>query len=378
MPVPMIDLRAQYRAIKEEIDDAVAEVFESQCFVGGPKVAGLEAAIAGYLGIGHAVAVASGTDALLLLLQAVGVQAGGGNPRLSAGDEVITTAFSFFATAGAIANIGAKPVFVDIDPVTFNIDAGAIETRVTPKTRAILPVHLYGQCADMDAVTAIARKHEIHVIEDAAQALGALHKKRLACTMGAAAALSFYPTKNLGGAGDGGMIVTGNAILADRARLLRTHGAETTYHHYIVGTNSRLDALQAAVLLVKLKYFDAWNERRRAVAAYYTERFAEMPEVTAPVEREGNHHVYHQYVIRIPRRDAAREVFAAHGIGCAVFYPVPLHLQECFVSLGYNASDCPEAAKAAKEVLALPIYPELSREQQDEVIDTVKAHLAAC
>lgn len=367
MPVPMVDLRAQYRNIKQEIDMAVAEVFELQGFVDGPKVAALETAIAEYVGSAHAVAVASGTDALLLLLKAIGIQPG---------DEVVTTAFSFFATAGAIANAGAAPVFVDIDPATFNIDPRQIEARITDRTRAILPVHLYGQCADMDPINHLANQHGLQVVEDAAQSLGARYKHRPAGALSAAAAISFYPTKNLGGAGDGGLVVTGDPDIAAQVRLLRSHGADTTYHHRVVGTNSRLDAIQAAVLLVKLKYLDAWNERRRECAAYYNRRFAELPEVVVPAEMPGNHHVYHQYVIRVPRRDAAIEVFKRRGVGCAVFYPVPLHRQECFSPLGYRDSDCPHAVGACREVFALPIYPELTREQQDEVVAAVTEHLA--
>ena len=367
MPVPMLDLSAQYHRIKDEINAAVAEVFETQGFVGGPKVEGLEAAIARYLGGGHAVGVASGTDALLLLLKAL---------CIGSGDEVVTTAFSFFATAGAIANAGATPIFVDIEPDTFNIDTSQIEARATSRTRVLLPVHAFGQCADMDPIMEIASTHGLLVIEDAAQALGARYNGRPACALGNAAALSFYPTKNLGGAGDGGMAITQDETMAERVGLLRAHGAGTTYYHSIVGTNSRLDALQAAVVLAKLKYLDGWNDERRAHAAYYNERFAEVPEVTAPLELEGNRHVYHQYVIRLPERDAAREFLAGKGIGCAVFYPVPLPEQECFKYLGYKKEDCPEAGRASAEVLALPIYPELTREQQDEVVDTVKEFLA--
>jgi dTDP-4-amino-4,6-dideoxygalactose transaminase len=367
MRVPMVDLRAQYRSIKREIDAAVAEVFESQVFVGGPKVEALETAIAGYVGAGRALAVASGTDALLLLLKALEVKPG---------DEVITTAFSFFATAGAIANAGATPVFVDIDPASFNIDVGGIEARITERTRAIVPVHLYGQCAGMDAIRALAGKHGLRVIEDAAQSLGARYKGAMACALGDGAALSFYPTKNLGGAGDGGMVVARDEAIAQRVALLRAHGADTTYYHQVVGTNSRLDVVQAAVLLVKLRHLDRWNEERRARAAYYTARFAEVGEIGMPVESPGNFHVYHQYVIRIPRRDAAREFLKSKGIGSAVFYPVPLHRQECFHHLGYEGDDCPEATRACAEVLALPIYAELTPEQQDAVVDAVKEHLA--
>lgn len=368
MKVPMLDLRAQYRRIKDEIDAVVAEVFATQVFVGGEKVEGLEKAIMRYTGASRALAVASGTDALLLLLRAMGVRPG---------DEVITTPFSFFATAGAIANVGAKPVFVDIDPVTFNIDVAQVEARITERTRAVIPVHLYGQCADMDALMALNARHpHLYFLEDAAQALGARYKERPACTLGHAGAVSFYPSKNLGGAGDGGMVLTREKAIADQVALLRAHGADATYYHQIVGTNNRLDALQAAVLLVKLGHLDTWNKERRERAAYYTERFSELSEVTVPTEAAGNYHVYHQYVIRVPRRDALRDLMKKRGIGCAVFYPVPLHQQKCFQHLGYRESDCPEASKASREVLALPMYAELPQADQDIVIETVKEHLA--
>jgi dTDP-4-amino-4,6-dideoxygalactose transaminase len=368
--IPIIDLRAQYVSIKPEIDAAVAEVFETQAFVGGPKVEAFERAIAGYLNIPHSVAVASGSDALLLILLAAGI---GQNP----GDEVITSTFSFFATAGAIANAGARPVFADIDPLTYNIDPEDIEHRITERTRAIMPVHLYGQCADMDRILDIARKHGLTVIEDAAQSFGAYYKGRRACTLGDAAGVSFYPTKNLGGAGDGGIIVTADTDIADHIRLLRAHGAGATYHHEIVGTNSRLDAIQAAVLLVKMKHFERWNERRRVNAAYYNEQFASVPEVATPHEAPENVHVFHQYVIRIPRRDHARKLLSSKGIGSAVFYPVPLHQQECFRHLGYEASDLPHADQACREVLALPVFPEMTQEQQDEVVNAIKEHCRA-
>lgn len=368
MPVPMIDLRAQYRSLKPEIDAAVAEVFEVQGFVGGPKVEQFERDLARYLGVEHALSLASGTDALLLGLKAAGVKPG---------DEVITTTFSFFASAGAIANAGATPVFVDIDPVTYNIDASQIESHITERTRAIVPVHLYGQCADMDTVTAIAAKHGLRVIEDAAQALGARYHDRPAGTLGDAAATSFYPTKNLGGAGDGGMVFTNDQALGDAVRLLRAHGGDRTYYHRIVGTNSRLDAIQAAVLGVKLRHLDQWNLRRRECAARYNELLAELPEVVTPVEAPGNFHVYHQYVIRLPRRDEAKAHLAKKDVGCAVFYPLPLHCQQCFQDLGYAAEDRPVAVRACHEVLALPMYAELTPEQQSEVVAAIKEHLAA-
>ncbi len=366
MSVPMLDLGAQYDRIKNELTEAVTEVFETQGFVGGPNVQGLEQEIAQFLGAEHALAVASGTDALILALRAVGVKPG---------DEVIATTFSFFATGGAIANAGATPVFVDIDPATYNIDPTQIEARITERTKAILPVHLYGQCADMDAILAIAKKHNLAVVEDAAQAIGALYKDHAACTFGDAAALSFYPTKNLGGAGDAGMIIAGNDAVARQVDLLRNHGSDKTYHHIIVGTNSRLDAIQAAVLRIKLKYLAEWTEQRRTNAAYYDAQFAALDEVVTPAVREDCYHVYHQYVIRVPKRDAVLAFLRERGVGCAVFYPLPLHEQECFKPYGCHEMPCPNASQAAQEVLALPIYAELTREQQDEVVAGIKAAL---
>lgn len=367
MAVPMLDLRAQYDRIKPEIDAAVADIFESQSFVGGPLLGAFENAMAAYTGAAHAVAVASGTDALLLLLKALDA---------APGDEVITTSFSFFATAGAIANAGLTPVFVDIDPATYNIEPALIEAAITPRTRVILPVHLYGQCADMDPIMRIARKHRLAVIEDCAQSLGARYKGNPACTLGDAAAISFYPSKNLGGAGDGGMVATSDDTLAERVRLLRAHGADTTYYHKIVGTNSRLDAIQAAVLLVKLGHLDTWNAERRERAAYYSEKLAAVPRIVTPKTLPGNVHVFHQYVIRIPHRDKARQFLQKRGIGCAVFYPIPLHAQECFRSLGYAEDACPNALQASREVLALPMFPELTRPQQDEVVGALADFIA--
>ena len=365
----MLDLSAQYEQIRCEIESAVAEVFEMQAFRGGPKVESFEKAMAGYLGVVDAIGVNSGTDALLLTLKAL---------DLEPDDEVITSTFTFFATAGAISNAHAKPVFVDIDPSTYNIDVSQIESKITDRTKAIVPVHLYGQCADMDAILEIADKHDLYVVEDAAQAIGARYKDRPACTMSnPAGALSFYPTKNLGAAGDGGMVVANNESIGRMIRLLRCHGSEVTYHHSIIGTNSHLDAIQAAVLEVKLKYLDEWIEKRRANASYYNDKLAEVDEITLPVESEGFYHSYNQYVIRIPERDAARDFLQKKGIGCAVFYPVPLHRQGCFRYLGHDENDCPVANTAAEEVLALPIFPELTRKQQDEVIDALKAYLVS-
>lgn len=367
MPVPMLDLKKQYAAIKEEIDAAVAEVFTAQLFRGGPKVDAFEKAIAAYTGVPHALGVSSGTDALLLPLKAIG---------LKPGEEVITTPFTFFATAGAIVNAGGVPIFVDIDPATFNLDVAQVASQITARTRAIVPVHLYGQCADMDPLIALAEKNGLYLIEDSAQALGARYHGRPACSMGHAAGISFYPTKNLGAAGEGGMVAARDETLAEAVRLLRAHGAGSTYIHSIVGTNSHLHAIQAAVLGVKFRYLEAWNDRRRAHAAYYDRCFAELPEVTTPMVAPGNVHVYHQYVIRLPRRDQAKALFQERGIGCGVFYPVPLHRQECFAPFGCGRAKCPEADRASQEVLALPIAPELEPEQLEEVVQAVKDHLA--
>ena len=367
MAVPMIDLRAQYQRIKPEIDSAVSGIFESQTFVGGPILGAFEKSVAQYVGAPHAIAVASGTDALLLTLKALDARPG---------DEIVTTSFSFFATAGAIANAGLTPVFVDIDPATYNIDPELVERAVTPKTRAILPVHLYGQCADMEPVLQIARNHRLPVIEDSAQSLGARYKGRPACSIGDAAGISFYPTKNLGGAGDGGMVVTSNDEIAGHVRLLRAHGADTTYFHKVVGTNSRLDSIQAAVLSAKLRHLDTWNAERRERAAYYSEKLAAVPGIVTPKTLPGNVHVFHQYVIRIPKRDKARPFLQKRAIATAIFYPVPLHRQECFRYLGYTENACPNAAQASKDALALPMFPEISQQQQDEVIAALADFIA--
>jgi dTDP-4-amino-4,6-dideoxygalactose transaminase len=367
MTVPMLDLRAQYERIKPEIDEAIAGVLAVQQFRGGAVVEGFEAAMAAYCGVPHALGVGSGTDALFLLFKALG---------LEPGDEVITTPFTFFATAGAIVNAGARPVFADIDPASFNLDPVRAEAAITERTRAIVPVHLYGQCADMNAILQLAKRHGLAVIEDTAQALGARYGGRMAGSLGRGAALSFYPTKNLGAAGEGGMVLTHDSALAEQVRLLRCHGSATAYLHRIVGMNSHLDALQAAVLGVKLRHLDEWNAARRAHAAAYHAAFSEFSEVVPPTSSDDCLHVYHQYVIRIPRRDDARTLFQERGIGCGIFYPIPLHRQACFAPYAMGA-DCPEADRAAQEVLALPMYPELSEAQRDEVIAAVRDHLWA-
>ncbi|HOW86862.1 MAG TPA: DegT/DnrJ/EryC1/StrS family aminotransferase [Candidatus Aminicenantes bacterium] len=367
MNVPLLDLKAQYAAIREEIRPALDRVVESQFFILGPEVEALESEIAAYAGVRHAIGVSSGTDGLLVALMALGIKPG---------DEVVTTPFSFFATAGVIARLGAVPVFADIDPATFNIDPALLGRAITPRTRAILPVHLFGQCADMDPILAAARARGIPVVEDACQSIGAEYKGRKAGSLGDLGVFSFFPSKNLGGFGDGGMVVTNDPALSERIRLLRQHGSAKTYHHKLVGGNFRLDALQAAVLRVKLKHLDGWSAARRANAARYSELLAgtgllDRSAVQVPVrEKSGdpNHHIFNQYTLRARKRDGLQAFLKAAGIGTAVYYPVPLHLQECFAGLGNKAGDFPEAEKAAAEVLSLPVYPELAREQMDHVV----------
>lgn len=366
MAVPMIDLQAQYASIQKEIDDAVHAVFAAQTFRGGPAVEEFEAAVAQYTGVKHALGVASGTDALLLPLKALG---------LEAGDEVITTPFSFFATAGAIVNAGLKPVFVDIQPESFNIDPALIEAAITPRTRAIMPVHLYGQCADMDAILGIAERHTLQVIEDNAQALGATTHGRPAGSMGIAGALSFYPTKNLGAAGEGGMVLTNDDEIARVVRMLRCHGSNQSYAHEIVGMNSHLHSVQAAVLGAKLPHLSDWNARRIQHATAYDAAFAELDGITTPAVSPGNTHVYHQYVLRIRERDAASALLKTRNIGHGIFYPRPLHLQPCFAEIAAGTY-CPESERASAEVLALPIFPEMTEHQQREVIDALTEHLS--
>jgi len=366
--VPLLDLSRQHAALGGELRAAVARVLDSQQFVLGAEVRLLEEEVAGYAGARHGVGCASGTDALLLALTALDI---------GAGDEVVTTPYSFFATAGAIWRAGARPVFADIDPLTYNIDPAKIESAITPRTRAVMPVHLYGQCAGMDAISEIARRHGLAVIEDAAQAIGAEDGGRRAGAMGAAGCFSFYPTKNLGAAGDAGMIVTDDDELAARLRRLRVHGGETEYLHREVGLNSRLDAVQAAILRVKLPHLDRWSDARAARAARYDQLFAESGlgfDLTTPRVREGARHIFHQYVVRVPARlrDPLMKHLAERGVGTKVYYPVPLHLQECFRPLGYAPGSLPEAERAARETLALPIYPELTDEEQRYVVESVE------
>jgi dTDP-4-amino-4,6-dideoxygalactose transaminase len=368
MPVPLLDLRAQYATIRGQVEAALAGVLESQQFILGPVVERFEAEAAAYLGAPHAVACASGTDALLLSLQALG---------LEQGDEVIVPAFTFFASAGAVWNAGLRPVFADIDPETFNLDPDSVRAAITDRTRAIMAVHLFGQMADMAALEAIARDHGLALIEDAAQAFGARQRWgdgwRAAGTIGTVGCFSFFPTKNLGGFGDGGLVVTSDAALAERVRLRRTHGAHKLYQHEVVGTNSRLDALQAAVLSVKLPHLRGWSERRRANAAAYGAALAEVEEVVTPVVRPQNESIFNQYTLRVRDRDGLKAYLDAHGIGNAIYYPLALHLQPCFASLGYRAGDLPESERATREVVSLPVYAELTPRQLEEVVQRIRA-----
>jgi dTDP-4-amino-4,6-dideoxygalactose transaminase len=369
MQVPLIDLKPQYDALRDEMSAAVARVFESQHFILGEDVRRLEEEVADYCGAKHAVGCGSGSDALLLALMALDI---------GAGDEVVTTPFTFFATAGAIARAGARPVFVDIEPRTYNIDPARIEAAITGRTRAVMPVHLYGQCAEMDEILDVAERHNLPVIEDAAQAIGAEDRGRRAGSMGALGCFSFYPTKNLGAAGEAGIITTDDEDLAARLRRLRAHGGATEYQHEELGFNSRLDTLQAAVLRVKLPHLDSWSQGRRERAETYTRLLedaglAEL--VTPPFVREDALHIFHLYIIRTPAResrDALIEHLRACGVGTKVYYPVPMHLQQCFAYLGHREGDFPRAEAAASQTLALPIYPELTEEQQAYVVESIR------
>jgi len=364
LSVPLLDLKAQYAAIKDEILPAVEAVLESQYFILGPTVAECERRIAEYCQCRSAVGVSSGSDALLICLMAEGV---------GPGDEVITTAYTFFATAGAIARLGATPVFVDIRPDTYNIDASEIEAHITDNTKAIIPVDLYGQCAELDAIIEIGRRYGLPAIEDAAQAIGAEYKGRRAGSMCDYGCLSFFPSKNLGAGGDGGMVVTQDEQRAEKLRTLRVHGSRPKYHHALVGGNFRLDAIQAAIVTAKLPHLDDWSVRRAANADRYRRLFSaaglvEPGMVQLPVAAAERRHIYNQFVIRAPRRDELRSYLKQRGVGTEVYYPVALHLQECFADLGYAPGNFPESEAAARQTLALPIYPELTDEQAAYVV----------
>lgn len=366
MKVPLLDLKEQNETLRPQIEAALGRVLDSNAFILGGEVAALEEELAAYCGTKHAIGCASGSDAILLALMAFDI---------GPGDEVITTPYSFFATVSSITRLGATPVFVDIDPVTYNIDPSRIEAKITSRTKAIEPVHLYGQSADMAAINKIAGEHGFPVIEDAAQAIGAEENGTRAGAMSAIGCFSFYPSKNLGGMGDGGFLTTDDDSLASKLRALRVHGAEEKYYHKYVGLNSRLDGFQGAVLRVKLPHLDTWTEKRRANAANYDRLFTDLgltEQIGLPVERSGTRHIYNQYVIRVPgRRNELRAFLADKGIGTDIYYPVPLHLQDCFRYLGYVEGDLMESERAARETLALPIYPELQREQQEYVVDSV-------
>ncbi len=366
MQVPLLDLKAQYATIKDEVLAGVAEVLESQRCIGGPKVEELEKKIAEASDCRYGVGVSSGTDALLNCLMSL---------EIGPGDEVITTPFTFFATVGCIARVGAKPVFVDIDPKTYNIDPDRIAAAVTDKTKAIMPVHLYGQMADMDAIMAIAEKHNLAVIEDAAQSISSTYKGKKAGSIGTAGCFSFFPSKNLGGIGDGGMVVTDDEKLYQRLVQMRNHGMDPKYYHKYIGGNFRLDPIQAVALLVKLPHLDSWSEARRRNAAYYNDKFSGTV-VQTPYISPDCQTIYNQYCIRLPRRDEVVAHLRANNIGCEIYYPVPAHLQECFASLGHQEGAFPESEKAAKEIMALPVYPELTDEMQDAVVDAILTFLA--
>jgi len=365
MKVPLLDIRQQHNLIREELQKVILKVIDVGSFILGDEVTELETKIAQYLSVNYAIGVASGSDALLLSLMAIDI---------GLGDEVITTPYTFFATAGAISRLGAKPVFVDIDPLTYNINPHLIEKKITAKTRAIIPVHLFGQCAQMDPILEIAQKHRIIVIEDAAQSIGARYKDRMAGTMGDLGCFSFFPSKNLGCMGDGGMVVTNNEELAEKIKILRVHGSKPKYFHPLIGINSRLDTIQAAILLVKFKYLDEWNKKRRERANFYNCMFIDS-NLVRPYILEGNFSVYNQYVIRTKYRNELQEYLKSKDIGSAVYYPLPLHLQECFRNLGYKQGDLPEAEAAAQETLALPIYPEISEGMQQYVVEGIKEFL---
>jgi dTDP-4-amino-4,6-dideoxygalactose transaminase len=364
-PIRLLDLEPQYQPLRAEILAAITRVCDSQQFILGPEVHALERELASYLGVDHAITVSSGTDALLAALMALGI---------GAGDEVITSTFSFFATAGSVARLGATPVFVDIDPTSFNLDPAAVRSAVTSRTRAILPVHLYGLCADMDPIMEIASDAAIPVVEDAAQAIGSTYKDRQAGTMGTIGCFSFFPSKNLGAFGDGGLITTNDAALAEELRLLRNHGAEPKYFHKRIGGNFRLDELQAAVLRVKLPHLERWTTMRQRNAQRYTELFEKaglIDRVGLPAAPVNRRHIFNQYVIRVPERARVRQALDERGIGTEIYYPVPFHLQECFAALGQPRGAFPRAEEAADSVLALPIYAELTTEQQAAVVSAL-------
>jgi dTDP-4-amino-4,6-dideoxygalactose transaminase len=363
--VPLLDLQAQYAPLRQSLLDAITRVCDSQRFIGGPEVEGLERELAAYLATPHAIGMSSGTDALVAALMALDI---------GPGDEVITPTYSFFATAGSVVRLGARPVLVDIDAGTFNLNVAATLAAITPRTRAIIPVHLFGQSADLAPILDAATPRGIAVIEDAAQAIGSMYRGKPVGNWGAIGCFSFFPSKNLGGFGDGGLVTATDAKLAHRLKLIRNHGMEPKYYHHLVGANFRIDALQAAILRVKLPHLPAWSDARRANAARYRALFARafLSQVTLPCEAPDRTHIYNQFVIRVPERDRLRAHLDAAGIGTEVYYPVPFHLQECFAGLGYKAGAFPVAEAAAQQSLALPIYPELTEAQQAAVVGAIR------
>jgi len=365
MRVPLLDLEAQYRPLRDEILAAITRVCDSQRFIMGPEIEGLEDELRALIGVKHAIAVSSGTDALLLALMALDIKAG---------DEVVTSTYSFFATAGAIVRVGARPVLVDIDPATFNLDPAQVAAAITPRTKAILPVHLFGLSADLNPIMAAADRAGIPVIEDAAQAIGSTYQSRSVGGIGAFGCFSFFPSKNLGAFGDAGLLTTNDDALAKRARLLRTHGMEPKYYHHLVGANFRMDALQAAILRVKAPHLAGWTESRRANAAQYRTLFRDAGldhAIALPVEPSDRRHIFNQFVVRTPERDALKRHLDGRGIGNEIYYPVPFHLQPCFADLGYRRGDFPHAECAAADSLAIPIYGELTEAQQVAVVGAI-------
>jgi len=366
-PFPLVDLKAQYRAIQAEVDAAIQRVMDSQQFILGPEVENFEKEVAEYCGTRFAVACASGSDALLLALMAL---------EAGPGDEIVTTPFTFVATAGSVARLGARPVFVDIDPGTYNIDPRRLEAAITSKTKAIIPVHLFGMSADMDTIMKIADQRNIPVIEDAAQAIGATYAGKPVGRIGLCGCFSFFPSKNLGGAGDGGMLTTNDDAFADKLRLLHLHGGHTKYVYELIGMNSRLDALQAAILRVKLQHLDSWSEGRRRKAARYDELFTKLGlehEIRLPKVHAKCSHIYNQYVIRAARRDELKAFLRDCGVPSDIYYPLPLHLQRAFAYLGYKRGDFPESEAASEQVLALPVFPEMTDDQQNLVVESIAA-----
>lgn len=386
MKVPLLDLKPQYKSMKKEIDETLVRIAESQYFILGPEVEKMEKSFEEYLNVLKAYGVSSGTDALLLALMAVGIKPG---------DEVIVPTFSFFATAGVVARLSAIPVFAEIDPVTFNIDPAKIEEKITPKTKAIIPVHLYGQSCDMDPIMEIARKHNLKVIEDGAQAIGVQYKDgKYVGTFGDVGCFSFFPSKNLGCYGDGGLVITNNNEIAERLHIMRVHGGKPKYYHKVIGGNFRLDAIQAAILNVKLPYLEGWSEARRKNAAAYVNYFIEaglaeeegrlsfddknkvlLPKAVYKSDSVKNYHIYNQFCIRVQKRDEIRKFLTENEIASEIYYPVPFHEQECFADLGYKKGDFPLAEAAADSCIALPIYPELTQEQLKYVVDKIKEYL---